>query len=163
MIVVLATATSTLLANVPMTVCACSIDLASSKSPSREVAQSPVCPCGSNCCAPASAGKSCCVKKASKNHKHKPNEKNNGGERRSQSDKVHVEAADCQKMVTQNSSCSIEQRHTTVQKLIDHILIACPDSDRYRLQKAGHDIVGGNVICDPPPTNLVLALHHFII
>ena len=163
--VVLASAASTLFANVPLTVCACSPPPVSSNSPSAQAeSKSSGCPCGMNCCASAPERTACCVKKpGGTTNESKPIEKRGGREHQGQSDGPHLRAPDCQKTVSQRESFSIENRHTNAGELMENVLMASPNSELCCPIPGECDSFGDPVHWEPPPTDLVVSLHHLII
>src|ERR1022692_4414266 len=111
-LVVLATAASTLLANLPLAVCACAPVPVSQNATSEETASSSCC-CGSNCCPTNSNERSCCTPKPEKKDTTKPlpSQPAVPGQGDAPPNEPALKAPDCQQKVALTKTISIEQRH----------------------------------------------------
>ena len=162
-LVVLATAVSTLLANVPLTVCACSPVPVSQNASSQEAAPYSCC-CGNNCCPTTSNEGSCCAPKPGKNDTAQPMPGEPAAPRQKDTppSEPALNAPDCQQAVAPTKTFSIEHRHANAIEVV--VLVhsfsvepICPAQAKIAspLTWRVHRV--------PPPTDLVISLQHFVI
>jgi hypothetical protein len=162
-LVVLATAASTLLANVPLAVCACSPVPVSQNTTSEETAPSSCC-CGNNCCPTTSNERSCCTPKPDKKNTTKPMPGSPSAPEQKEvpTNEPALNAPDCQQAVAPTKTFSIEQRHANAGEVV--ILVHSVAVEPACLTQPGMaSPLTWQVHRVPPPTDLVVALQHFVI
>jgi hypothetical protein len=141
-VLVLATASSTLFANVPLVACACSVAVRESKS--TEEPGAPTC-----CCCKPQPETCCSVKPPPV-----PIEER---------DLLQIRGADCQKAITQHEVISLEERHADLRELVGAGFDWCALAQVRCLTLPRAFSAIDLAIQEPPPTNLVVSLQHFII
>ena len=165
--IVLATVASTLLANTPLIVCACWTGQEKKLIVPTD-AKSSSCSCGSNCCPSTDHQKPCCKKPADKKTMKptlplptdQPQDEQG-------TDPSHNEPAinspDCQKTMAQPEVFSLNLREVTAGGVLIDFLQS-PPSDQYDvLPVTFSSQVNWQAYRLPPPTDLVVALQHFLI
>jgi len=161
--VVVATAASTLFANLPLTVCACSPAPVRPEIVTND-ARTSSCSCGNTCCSNPNEEGSCCHPKPAKTDPPTPipNAPKNPSQKTSPLDQPTLKARDCQQAVLPTTTFSIEQRHTDANEVVVliHSLAVAPIC----ITSMGVPIpLSRQVHQVPPPTDLVVAFQHFII
>src|SRR5260370_5540785 len=114
-----ATAASTLLANLPLAVCACSPVPVSQNTTSEETAPSSCC-CGNNCCPTTTNERPCCVPKPEKKDTTRPitGQPAAPGQEEAPPNAPALKAPDCQQAVAPTKMFSIEQRHVNADEVV---------------------------------------------
>jgi len=144
-IVILATAASSLLANVPIAVCACVSRPAHQSETSETAKPGTCCCCGNNCCTPADE-EPCCDRQTQ-------DSKEDG------SGAPTITRPNCHLTATHQEAVSIEQRHADVGEMIADCSNVAPLDC---LQEPVSHALFDHALHDPPPINLVVTLQHFL-
>jgi hypothetical protein len=158
-LVVLATAASTLLANVPLAVCACSPVPVNQNARSEETSPSSCC-CGNHCCPSTSNERSCCTPKATP----KPTAVTSSPAKQKEmpTNEPTIKAPDCQQAVAPTKTFSIEQRHGNANDVVILVHSAAVEPICH-LRSGIASPLTWQVHRVPPPTDLVVAFQHFVI
>ena len=155
-VVVLATAASTLLANTPLVlVCACSTR-ATQKTSLVPQAEAKVCCCGGDCC-PGQSEESPCCKKTSSPEAAQPDRENSP-------QGPAIQAAHCLKTVFTSEQFLLSERDivNAGEPLAQPVLFFTSIQDHVQPILAGLQL-DWEIHRLPPPTDLVVVLQHFVI
>lgn len=157
--VVLATAVSTLLANMPFIVCACPTGQ-NKKTTASPDAQPVLCCCGSNCCSTPDQGSPCCNKKPA----DKPVSSDPKEHQVPLPEGPAIQPAPCQKCVLQPEHFLLSEREVTI---AGEPFAPCANSlnclQDFDPPIPAISLMDWEIQRLPPPTDLVIVLQHFVI
>src|ERR1019366_10749874 len=120
------------------------------------------CCCGTNCCPTTSSENSCCTPKPEKTDNPTPGQPAAPGQKDAPPKEPALKGPDCQHAVAPTKTLSIEQRHANASEVV--VVVHSVTIAPLCVMRTG---VASPLIWRvhrvPPPTDLVIALQHFVI